>query len=120
MTQDPLFIIVDLFCGAGGTSTGFEMAETGIMAVPVYEGDSEAMVKIKVFMAAFGLCDIKMRMLRVKELLRIQGFPAEYRLEGTQGEQKKFIGNSVVPLVVKAWIEALANKFYHSQKTKVA
>jgi DNA (cytosine-5)-methyltransferase 1 len=27
MQQDPLFIIVDLFCGAGGTTTGFVQAE---------------------------------------------------------------------------------------------
>lgn len=55
---EPLFIIVDLFCGAGGTTTGFVQAE----------------------------------------------------LEGNQSHQKKFIGNSVVPLIVKKWTEALALK----------
>jgi DNA (cytosine-5)-methyltransferase 1 len=80
----------------------------GQLAIPVYEGDSPIMNKIKQFMAAFGIVDIKMRMLRVHELLRIQGFPVGYKLEGTQADQKKFIGNSVVPLVVKKWIESLA------------
>ena len=56
---------------------------------------------------SYGLIDIKMRMLRVKELLKIQGFPDGYHLEGNQTDQKKFIGNSVVPLVVKAWCLAM-------------
>ena len=45
-------------------------------------------------------------MLVIDELLRIQGFPDGYHLEGTQTEQKKFIGNAVVPVVAKALIEA--------------
>lgn len=44
------------------------------------------------------------RMLIIDELLRIQGFPDGYQLEGTQTERKKFIGNAVVPLVAKALI----------------
>jgi DNA (cytosine-5)-methyltransferase 1 len=45
-------------------------------------------------------------MLKVPELLKIQGFPSEYKLAGNQSDQKKFIGNSVVPHVVRAWIES--------------
>jgi DNA (cytosine-5)-methyltransferase 1 len=82
--------------------------EEGSVAVAVYTDDSPIMVKIKQFMAAYGLVDIKMRMLRVKELLKIQGFPENYKMVGNQGDRKKFIGNSVVPLVVKAWAEILA------------
>lgn len=77
--------------------------------IPIYDTDSSTMVKIKEFMAIYGLIDIKMRMLKVKELLRIQGFPDGYILMGNQTDQKKFIGNSVVPLVVKVWIECLYN-----------
>lgn len=69
--------------------------------------DSEALVKIKQFMRAAGIADIFMRMLMVKELLLIQGFPASYVLKGTQTDQKKFIGNSVVPRQMKVWAEAL-------------
>jgi DNA (cytosine-5)-methyltransferase 1 len=86
----------------------------------VHEGDSESMIKIKQFMAAYSLVDIKMRMLRVLELLSIQGFPVGYKLEGNQADQKKFIGNSVVPQVVKAWAEAMADKIKDFNKRKVA
>ena len=86
------------------------MCENGPVAVEVYEGDSEIMIKIKQFMALYGLVDIKMRMLRVTELLSIQGFPCGYQLHGNQSDQKKFIGNSVVPHVVKAWAEAMGAK----------
>lgn len=82
-------------------------AEKGNMAIPVYDYDTEIVIKIKHFMVAYGLADIKMRMLRVPELKKIQGFPDEYILEGTQADQKKFIGNSVVPQVVKSWVEAI-------------
>lgn len=83
--------------------------EAGQVAIAVYEGDTDIMIRIKEFMAVYGIVDIKMRMLRVKELLSIQGFPAGYKLEGNQADQKKFIGNSVVPLVVKKWTEALGS-----------
>ena len=74
------------------------------------------MIRIKQFMAAYGLVDIKMRMLRVLELLKIQGFPSDYKMAGNQADQKKFIGNSVVPHVVKAWAETLALKILGSQQ----
>lgn len=77
------------------------------VSVPVYECDSEVMIRIKKFMALYGLADIKMRMLKVSELILIQGFPKDYQLEGNQTDQKKFIGNSVVPHVVTAWCEAM-------------
>lgn len=73
--------------------------------IEIYEGDSETMIKIKEFMALYELSDIKMRMLKVSELKPIQGFPIEYILLGNQSEQKKFIGNSVNPKVVKSWAE---------------
>lgn len=89
--------------------------------IAVYDNDSEISVRIKEFMVIYNLVDIKMRMLRVLELLKIQGFPEEYNLEGNQSDQKKFIGNSVHPLVVKYWAEALAAKIiYTNSKKKVA
>lgn len=93
--------------------------EAGPVSVAIYEDDSEVMIKIKQFMAAYNIVDIKMRMLRVHELLSIQGFPAGYKLEGSQADQKKFIGNSVVPLVVKKWTEAIAMRLIE-KKTNVA
>lgn len=94
--------------------------EQGRVAMAVYQDDSEIMVKIKEFMVVYELVDIKMRMLRVNELLKIQGFPDGYHLEGNQADQKKFIGNSVVPHVVKAWTVAMAEMVLETIKYKVA
>lgn len=95
-------------------------AKAGQVAVSVYDGDSEIMIRIKQFIAVYGIVDIKMRMLRVKELLSIQGFPDGYKLEGNQADQKKFIGNSVVPLVVKKWTEALGSRLIETYNQKTA
>ncbi|WP_256013171.1 DNA cytosine methyltransferase [Desertivirga xinjiangensis] len=73
-------------------------------------------VKIIEFMLLYGIADIKMRMLKVSELLPIQGFPKDYKYEGNQGDAKKFIGNSVVPHVVKSWCEALGGKLKDSRR----
>ena len=83
-------------------------ATNGAMQVPVYPTDSPTMVAIKEFMAANNLQNVYMRGLDVAELLRIQGFPVGYILKGNQSEQKKGIGNAVVPHVPKAWMEAKA------------
>ena len=74
------------------------------------DGDESVRVKIIEFMILYGIADIKMRMLKVSELKLIQGFPADYKLYGNQSDQKKFIGNSVVPHVVQAWCQTMANK----------
>jgi len=84
--------------------------------IPVYDDDPEVMIRIKMFMAIYGIADIKMRMLKVLELLKIQGFPAAYKLSGNQSDQKKFIGNSVVPHVVRAWTEAMGSTELAYQK----
>lgn len=75
--------------------------ENEIFQIPIYKSDSEIMIKIKVFMAHYGITDIKMRMLKIVELLQIQGFPRNYQLFGKQKDQKKFIGNAVE--VTMAW-----------------
>eukprot|EP01037_Dinobryon_pediforme_P011467 gene11467-11560_t len=61
------------------------------VTIPVYNTDSPVMVRIKNLMAYYGISDIKMRMLKVLELLKIQGFPSDYQLYGNQSDQKKFI-----------------------------
>ena len=91
-------------------------AETGQVLIPVYESDSDITIKIKEFMAIYGLADIKMRMLRVAELLKIQGFPPYYHMVGNQSDAKKFIGNSVVPVVVQRWVEALSVSINQNKK----
>lgn len=82
--------------------------ETGEAVILIYDHDSEIMIKIKEFMAMYGIIDIKMRMLKIPELLKIQGFPHNYILVGTQEEKKKYIGNAVVSVIPKRWFEAFA------------
>jgi DNA (cytosine-5)-methyltransferase 1 len=72
--------------------------------------ESPAMQKIILFMKEHGLTDIKMRMLKITEMLKIQGFSEAYRLVGTQAEQKKYIGNSVEVTVGKSLFQAIDSK----------
>lgn len=82
----------------------------GDMAVVIYKTDTDAMVRIKEFMAMYGIVDIKMRMLNTMELKRIMGFGADYVLVGTQTEQKKYIGNAVEVNMSRVLCEALAKE----------
>lgn len=84
--------------------------EQGEVAIVIEPNDTPAMVKIKEFMALYGIIDIKMRMLRIPELKRIMGFPADYVLVGTQADQKKFIGNAVEVNMARVLCEALCTK----------
>lgn len=92
----------------------------GVIAVPVYEEDCEWCIRLKEFMVLYGIADIKMRMLKVPELKLIQGFPENYILLGNQTDQKKFIGNSVHPIVPKSWAEAMSLKLYPETYLKAA
>lgn len=84
--------------------------ESGQIAIEIYNNDSPMTVKIKEFMALYGIVDIKMRMLRIPELKRIMGFPEDYVLVGTQADQKKFIGNAVEVTQAKKNAEVLCAK----------
>lgn len=68
-------------------------------------GASPTTKLIRGFMREHGIADIKMRMLKKVELLKIQGFPEDYVLQGTMTEQKKFIGNSVHTLIAEKLAE---------------
>lgn len=57
-------------------------------------------------MSEYGICDIRMRMLKISELKLIMGFPEEYILLGPQNQQKKFIGNAVETTTAQRIIEA--------------
>lgn len=76
--------------------------------VAIYEDDSPMTVKIKEFMALYGIKDIYMRMLKIPELKRIMGFPDDYVLVGTKAEQKKYIGNAVETHMANALCTALS------------
>ena len=68
--------------------------EKGSISIIIHESDTPVMRKIKEFMSIYGVVDIKMRMLNIRELKRIMGFDSDYTLIGTQAEQKKYIGNA--------------------------
>lgn len=91
-------------------------SDSGEFAIEIYQDDSLMTIKIKKFMAAHGLADIKMRMLFILELKRIMGFPEDYVLIGTQAEQKKYIGNAVEVNVAKAMCEAIAIELFKISK----
>lgn len=84
--------------------------ESGKIMIKIEEGDTPAMIKIKEFMALYGIVDIKMRMLRIPELKQIMGFPKEYVLIGSQADQKKFIGNAVEVGIARKLCEVLCKK----------
>lgn len=84
--------------------------ENGELPYTPQEGDSQYMRLIKEFMRRYGIVDIYMRMLTVKELKMAQGFPEDYILCGTQTEQKKYIGNAVEVNMSRALCEALARE----------
>lgn len=137
------FIVIDLFCGAGGTTLGFEQAESDYDDMYRFlksygitpPKDRETFFRISKVIACvnhdhlaitshwknhpdvkhfeealYNICDIKMRMLKVPELKKIQGFPEDYVLLGNQTDQKKFIGNAVHPLVPKFWIQSFSKR----------
>lgn len=84
--------------------------DQGELGIAIHEKDSRMTVEIKKFMAMYGIIDVKMRMLNIQELKRIQGFPEDYILIGTQAEQKKFLGNAVEVNQSKVLCEALAER----------
>lgn len=94
-------------------------AEHGEICIAIFENDSPMTRKIKEFMAMYGIIDIKMRMLNIRELKRIMGFPENYTLIGTQAEQKKFIGNAVEVNMSRVLCEALAEKLSDNIKMAV-
>ncbi|SEV88626.1 DNA (cytosine-5)-methyltransferase 1 [Chitinophaga sp. YR573] len=83
-------------------------------------GRSVIEVKIRYFMAAYGIINIKMRMLKIPELLRIQGFGDGYILKGTEADKKKFIGNAVEVNQAKVLIEASYAGIVNSINIKTA
>lgn len=87
--------------------------------IAIYDNDSPMTKKVKEFMAAYGIVDIRMRMLKISELKRIMGFPEDYILVGTQAEQKKFIGNAVEVNMSRVLCEALSHRLQKDRKAVI-
>ena len=88
----------------------------GGIGIQVTPDDSPMTIKIKEFMALYGIIDIKMRMLRIPELKRIMGFPEDYVLIGPQSDQKKFIGNAVEVNMARVLCEAICKEIIRKRK----
>lgn len=101
-----------------GKMPPYLVAAEGGIGIQVAPGDSPMTIKIKEFMALYGIIDIKMRMLRIAELKKIMGFPEDYVLIGPQSDQKKFIGNAVEVNMARVLCEAICNNLL--KKTNVA
>lgn len=88
----------------------------GGIGIQVTSVDSPMTVKIKEFMALYGIIDIKMRMLRIAELKKIMGFSEDYVLIGPQSDQKKFIGNAVEVNMARVLCEAICKEIIRKRK----
>lgn len=98
----------------------FIRIDGNVVTYEIYDTDSPMTVKIKEFMALYGILDIKMRMLKIPELKRIMGFPEDYVLIGTQADQKKFIGNAVEVRQARKNTEAICMKLREIRLKKIA
>lgn len=88
----------------------------GGFGIKLNNDDSPMTVLIKEFMAMYGIVDIKMRMLRISELKKIMGFPEDYKLIGTQADQKKFIGNAVEVNMARVLCEAICKELIRKKR----
>jgi len=69
-------------------------------------GDRFGLVTVTIHGTEYVVDDIGMRMLQPRELARAQGFPDDYILTGTKGDQVARIGNSVCPPMAEAIVRA--------------
>ena len=101
-------LYIDLFCGAGGTSTGVEYATmNGSKCAKVIACVNHDVNAIASHAANHPDAMHFTEDIRTPELKRIMGFPEDYTLIGTQAEQKKFIGNAVEVNMSRVLCEAL-------------
>ena len=82
---------------------------TGAIRIKMNPTDTPVMRQLKTICNTHGIGDIRMRMLLIDELLRIQGFGDTYQLKGTKADMKKFIGNAVECTQAQVNAEAISN-----------
>lgn len=64
--------------------------------------------------------DIRFRMLQPHELARAQGFPDDYKFQGTKSDMVKQIGNAVPVGLAKSLISSLLADYGEKQRVKVS
>lgn len=82
-----------------------------LVTVTLDNGEEAVLRKIGNLYVSPNIVDIKMRMLTVDELKVAQGFPEDYILLGSDEQKKKFIGNSVVPLMAELLTESILDAY---------
>ena len=127
-------LVVDLFAGGGGASTGIEQAIGRHVDVAVNHDREAISLHTVTTKDRFGLvtvrgqacqiADIGLRMLTPRELYRAQGFPESYAIDkGAAGEpitktaQVRMCGNSVCPPLARALVAA---NYAEAQQQKLA
>lgn len=76
----------------------------GGIGIGVGKDDGPGLVALKKWMAKWGITDIFMRELTIKEMLKITSMPEDYKMKGSKSDKKKFIGNAVPSEIVTALI----------------
>jgi DNA (cytosine-5)-methyltransferase 1 len=92
MDKKPVYLI----SGSNETEIDYSVEKPGVRPI-------ERLMRY--FMRKHNISDVKIRMLFLMELMKIQGFPESYILTGRKEDKLKFIGNSVVPLMAQLLVE---------------
>lgn len=92
------------YYSGGGTAHGVDDPMPAIVTKARH-----GLVTVDIDGQTYAIADIRLRMLKPRELATAQGFPADYILTGTQAEQIGRIGNSVCPDVAEAIVRANLN-----------
>lgn len=89
--------------------SGGQWGDLGLPAPCVTAREGLALVTVEIDGETWVMTDILMRMLTPRELARAQGFPDDYVLMGSKGDQIARIGNSVCPPLARV---VAASLFY--------
>ena len=88
----------------GQTSALSGIHRAGSTCWTIKPDDIPEMVRVKEFCILYGIVDVTMRMLRIPEMKRIQGFGGnDYVLIGSAGGTEECLGDAVVTPVATAW-----------------
>lgn len=98
--------MTDLFCGAGGSSTG-AVSVPGVnarlaanhwdRAIETHNANHPDTDHLQADRPTVDIDDVRFRMLEPGEIKRAMAFPGEYVMVGNRREQVKLSGNAVTP-----------------------
>ena len=89
------------YYSGGGNANGVDQPVPAIVTKARH-----GLVTVDIDGTTYSLGDIRLRMLKPRELARAQGLPSDYVLTGTQAQQIGRIGNAVCPDVEEALVRA--------------